>query len=352
VDCAGRRVREALAALVDSALEKKLGESPGLLKDLALAGSGLCEALFAATDRADVAKRIRKYYSDDKQFALRFSVETSVFVPWGLVYPAAAEDVEKLPLPADITQPGDYGRFWCLSRELATVYDRIPPDAAGRGAGSEGLSIMRVINKETFDLVSKELAQTPEAQLLAWLDRVAPPILTSKALRQQWKAEGAKTGLLYFYCHANATKLSLGDDSIESADLLVTLAGASRAPDTPSCLLIINGCSTAVGDPKGDFMAAASQEGLCGFVGTETDVPDLFALRFSLALLYLLFREQLSIGAAMRRLYAEHFPLSLVYGLYAHPDVQMPKSDLPVFGRVANLSKEKAGAGKLGSRSS
>ena len=36
MDVAGRRVREALAALVDSALENKLGESPGLLKDLAV----------------------------------------------------------------------------------------------------------------------------------------------------------------------------------------------------------------------------------------------------------------------------------------------------------------------------
>ena len=48
-------------------------------------------------------------------------------------------------------------------------------------------------------------------------------------------------------------------------------------------------------------MAAASQEGLCGFIGSETDVPDLFALRFSLALLHLLFREHLSLGAAMLR---------------------------------------------------
>src|SRR5262249_23756343 len=136
VSSAALRIREALGTLVDSALKGKLAASAELVKDLARAGSGLYEALFAATDRPGVAKRVRSYYEHAESFRLRFSVETSVFVPWGLVYPASAEEAEKLPLLTDITQAGAYDRFWCVSRELATVYDRIPPDAAGRGFNS------------------------------------------------------------------------------------------------------------------------------------------------------------------------------------------------------------------------
>ena len=351
IDAAARRIRRALAVMVDAALAGTLATSADVVKDLACAGSALYETLFAATDRGDVARRVRSYYENAESFRLRFSVETSVFVPWGLVYPARTEEVENLPLPADITKPGDYDRFWCLSRELATVYDRIPPDAVGRDFNSAGLGIMRVLHSEAFETATHQLGRAPEGQLLAWLDRAAPPITTRKDLRHAWKTRGGTTGLLYFYCHANATKLALSEEEkIESAELLVTLSGAPRTPNTPSCLLMINGCSTAVGDAKGDFMAAASQEGLCGFIGSETDVPDLFAMRFSLALLNLLFREQLSVGSAMHRLYRRHFPLSLVYGLYAHPDFQMPQQGMPVYDEVENLSIAAVGTGRLRAR--
>lgn len=349
VDGAARRIRAALAALVDAALEGKLAVKPELVKDLARAGASLYETLFAATERADVARRIRRYYEKSEPLYLRFSVETSVFVPWGLVYPASAEEVEALPLLDDVKQPGVYDRFWCLSRQLSTVYDRIPPDAAGRGLNSAGLKIMRVLNREAWETASQRLAAAAERDFLVWLDKVAPAIITSKDLRQAWRTHGATTGLLYVYCHANATKLALSEEEkIESADLLVTLSSVARAPETSGCLLIINGCSTAVGDPKGDFMAAASQEGLCGFVGSETDVPDLFALRFSAALLDLLFREQVSLGEAMLRLYRGHFPLSLVYGIYAHPDFRMPQDGLPVGNATANFCASEVGSGRLG----
>lgn len=348
VASASRGIRDALKDLVQAALDGKLAASGNLLKSLAREGSVLYETLFAATEGKHFADRVRRYYAKADPFRLRFSVETSVFAPWGLVYPADTDDVDKLPVIPNIADLGPYDKFWCISRELATVYDRIPQDAAGLDYDSSTLGIMRVINRETFDAVKAKVGIASEVELLKWLDKTAPPIVTAKDLRLAWKGRGAKTGLLYFYCHANATKLALSEsENIESSDLLVTLSGATREPNNSGCLLVMNGCSTAVGDPKGDFMAAASQEGLCGFIGTETDVPDIFALRFSLALLDLLLREGLTISDAMLRLYRSHFPLSLLYGLYAHPDFRMPKEGTPKPTELMNLSLGAVGTGRL-----
>jgi hypothetical protein len=350
VETAARRIRDALRDLVQAALDGTLAVSGERLKNLARAGSVLHETLFAATEHKDYATRVRRYYSnpETEPFRLRFSVETSVFVPWGLVYPASPDEVEGLPVLDNIAAPGPYAEFWCISRELATIYDRIAQDAAGRGYASSHLGIMRVVNGETFEAVKAGVKLASEVQLLEWLEAAAPPIRTVKDLRRAWKGQGATTGLLYFYCHANATKLALSDvEQLESSDLLVTLSGAPREQSTSGCLLVINGCSTAVGDPKGDFMVAASQEGLCGFIGTEADVPDIFALRFSLALLDLLFREGLTVSAAMLRLYQSHFPLSLLYGLYAHPDFSMPKAGMPAPAGAPNLSLEPVGTRRL-----
>ena len=207
---------------------------------------------------------------------------------------------------------------------------------------------MRVINQETFDKVKEKLGAESEVEILKWLDIAAPAVTTASELENAWRDREGKIGLLYFYCHANATKLALSErDEIESSDLHRALKRRSRAANISGCLLVINGCSTAVGDPNGDFMLVASQEGLCGFIGTETDVPDIFALRFSLALLDLLLREGLTVSAAMLRLYQSHFPLSLLYGLYAHPDFRMPIGGMPKLSTGCNLSFDPVGSAIL-----
>lgn len=340
VEAASREIRKVLQELVAEAFAKRLAASGAKLKELAGRGAKLYHALFASMDNQDLADRIRAHYEDAEPFRLRFSVAPAVYAPWGLVYPATADEVEALPVCPVTNELGPYAKFWCLSRQLATVYDRIEPDVVGRNYDTSTLWMIRVINAKTFETVKKEIKEgSSEIKMLGWLgERFGDPIVTLKGLERMWREVGSRTGLLYFYCHANATKLSLDDEEkIDSSDLLLMLSGSRRPPKTSGCLVVINGCSTAVGDPSGDFLAAASQHGLCGFVGTETDIPDVFALRFSLALLDLLFREGLTLSEAMLHMYRTHFPLSLLYGLYAHPDFRMPQEGTPVV-TAPNLS--------------
>jgi hypothetical protein len=64
-------------------------------------------------------------------------------------------------------------------------------------------------------------------------------------------------------------------------------------------------------------------------------------------MLDLLFRQGLTLSEAMLQLHRNHFPLSLLYGLYAHPDFRMPQAGSPAFAAPKNLSFESVGSGRL-----
>jgi hypothetical protein len=135
--------------------------------------------------------------------------------------------------------------------------------------------------------------------------------------------------------------------------LFLNLCDAAHDERSSGCLVVINGCSTAVGSTSGEFLQSTSAQGLCGFVGTETDIPNIFALRFSLALLHLLFTEGLDLGEAIQYLHRSHFPLSFVYGLYAVPDFRMKKLEAPSIllnDKPLNLSFAPVGSSRLGVR--
>lgn len=342
-DCA-RDVRRVLRELVNAALNKNLRECGPTIKELAKQGADLHDALFVKTAGEGDPERIRNYFENlPEPYRMRFVVSDDVFVPWGLVYPA---DPTLLPdtLEEEAGKAWEiYKAFWCLSYQVSTLYYRIPPDAAGGGLqDASTLNILRVVNPDTFAKATAPLEECPENRFLRWLrDFAGEPLTTSRQLKEEWRKNGSRIGLLYFYCHASATKLALGDDEkIEASRLFLTLSNVERQPGSSGCLVMINGCSTAVGATSGEFLQSTSRQGLCGFVGTETDVPDIFALRFSLSLLQLLFNKGMTLGEAMQCMYREHFPLSFVYGLYALPNFRMQKPQAPdiLFEEPENFS--------------
>lgn len=351
-ECA-RDIRRVLRELVNAALDDNLLGCGPTIKELAEQGALLHTALFAKTVGEGDPKRIRNYFENlPKPHRMRFVVSDDIFVPWGLVYPA---DPALLPdiLPKDAGNAWEvYKAFWCLSYQVSTLYYRIPPDAAGGGLqDASTLNILRVVNPDTFASATAPLAQCPEDRFLGWLrDFAGEPLTTSRQLKEEWRKNGSQIGLLYFYCHASATKLALGnDEKIEASRLFLTLSDVERQPGSSGCLVMINGCSTAVGATSGEFLQSTSRQGLYGFVGTETDVPDIFALRFSLFLLQLLFNKGMTLGEAVQCMYREHFPLSFVYGLYALPNFRMQKPQAPVilFNKPENFSFGLVGTTRL-----
>ena len=152
--------------------------------------------------------------------------------------------------------------------------------------------------------------------------------MAQRPLIEQWKTNGNNVNILFFYCHADGTTLVLDPaDSLSMENFTLKLKKKARAgDDPPTCLVFLNGCSTATGHEKGGFLEATGNAGFCGFIGTESTVPDIFAMRFSLAFLYEMAHSGSPVYQVMDELRRKHWPLSLVYSVYCYPPLCVTKN--------------------------
>jgi hypothetical protein len=345
LDCA-TDLRKILLELVNHCLKHKAETAAPILKKLAHKGNKLYKALFYRMEGDEDAAVVKKYYASLKEpFRVDFRVADSVLVPWGLIYPG---DPEALPddwaeMPTEMWWE-TYHQFWCFAHDATARYIGVKPNQIGNASS---LSMLRVIHPSVLSKAKESVSSEAEKGFFAWLDeRYGAPINTEQALQGSWQEKASQIGLLYFYCHATPNQLAIGpDDTITASGLFFILTDTARDADA-GCLVLINGCRTAAADPQGTFLLPASVTGHVGFVGTETDVPDVFALRFSGSLLHLLFKDGRTLGEAMHRLYRDHFPLSLVYGIYAHPNFRMRQDGAPGIVGQCNLSDEVIGSGR------
>ncbi|WP_354124931.1 hypothetical protein [Bradyrhizobium sp. LA6.10] len=340
-------IRKVLLELVNHCLKDKAETAAPILKQLARKGNALYKTLFLRMEGDEDAAGVKKYYASlGEPFRIEFRVADSVLVPWGLMY---SGDPELLPDDwRGIEQTAwwhTYHQFWCFAHDTTVRYIGIKPSQVG---DASSLGMLRVAHPSVFGKAKDTISSEVEKSFSAWLDeRYGMPINTEQALKDSWQERASQIGLLYFYCHATPNQLAIGtDDTINASGLFLILADTKRDNET-GCLVFINGCRTAAADPGGTFLLPASVTGHVGFVGTETDVPDVFALRFSTSLLHLLFKDGKTLGEAMSRLYRDHFPLSLVYGIYAHPNFRMCQDGAPSLSKQTNFSDDVVGSGRL-----
>jgi hypothetical protein len=337
-DCA-EDIRSVLLELVNHCLKNGPEAAAPILKKLARKGSELYQALFLKVGGEEDPSSIKDdIAAAQEQLRIDFRVDDHVLIPWGLIYPANPELLpdswEGIP-ETDRWQA--YRDFWCFAHDATVRHIGVLPSRIRHASPP---SMLRVVHPTVFEKAKAQVNSPYELGFIDWLDtRYHMPISAELLLEKSWRDRGAEIGLLYFYCHASPKKLAIGpDDSISSTKLLLLLTEKKRPPGA-GCLVLINGCRTAAGDSRGSFMLSSSMEGFVGFVGAETDIPDVFALRFSTALLHLLFKKGKTLGEAMHQLYRDHFPLSLVYSVYAHPCFRvMPQPGIPDIERQRNFS--------------
>lgn len=318
----GNKVREKLARLVAAAREKVKEKTFGpALKELALAGRDLYQALFFDVDgTASETVRAFRHELESRSMPCRIlvKVDPRIHIPWGLLYSGPTERVP------------DHGRiegfedFFCLKHYLATSYNRL--SALPRPPAGAAFQLLSVINKQTFDSARGALDEEQRQVLDEMMERHGEPAYSKDEFEQRWRAAAVKFGLVYFYCHANGKTLALGaNDTIDSFALRL-LGNEPSDIRERVCLFFLNGCATAVGSSEGGFLEATSQRGFCGFIGTENKVPDVFALRFGTAFLHLFLTSGLPIWRVMAKLRRQHWPLSLLYGVYGQPLVRLDAS--------------------------
>lgn len=316
----GTKARALLAPLVDLARRGQLAKVGPTLHALAAAGHDLFDGMFLAESGIAEADIVRDDLAN-KQGAFRVLVKVDhrIHVPWGLIYDTSPEAL------GEGTTIDDFADFWSVKHLLTTVHYRVPvhplpPDR-------DRFQVLPVLNKDSFDAALEAVSQDERTTIAELLGAPTRAAFSADEFQRRWKAATTEIGLVYFYCHADGTRLALGVTDQIDIDQLALMSRARERGQRQTCLFFLNGCGTALGSAGGGFLEATVYPGFCGFIGTEAKVPDVFALRFGAAFLHEFLYGGQPIYEIMALLRRQHWPLSLLYGVYGHPLLCLPPGD-------------------------
>jgi hypothetical protein len=316
---ASDRVRQRLEALVGESMRGNVMHSGAILKEIAEAGHRLYRALFHDPGGVGAATKNRqKIETLTGPHQLYASTTGGLHIPWGLVYDGDPEELSGNPEDVAFEH---YQGFWCIKYRASCVYNKVETYSADKPLPAGMVRMQSVVNELVYERTRPYLEKCG-APFWDWLTtQFGPPIYSQKNWLARWKSEYDKVAVLYFYSHANGGKIGLASDSISANDLALDL-GDETAVTLP-CVVFVNGCSTAVGDPNGGFLEATAGSRFCGFIGAEASIPEIFALRFGSAFLYEFFRGGRTIIDIMAGMRECHWPLSLLYNVYCVPELKL-----------------------------
>jgi hypothetical protein len=299
-----------------------------IMQELTRQCSELFTALFTCAPGSDadqsyvniIRDQIR---SESSPKSICFLVKARIYVPWGLLYDGSPT------INAKPTDPDDFSGLWCLRHRVSVVFDTLAsPNDFVITYDSKSFHFLTAGDNSEFRKAKLALKRSPaERSLMArLLKKYGRPAISSHDLISTWNDVEQRLGLLYLFCHADARTVGFSvDDTMSVIAFKNTLV---KSTTSPRCLVFLNGCFTANPDAKGTFLEATGRDGFCGYIGAETEVPALFAFRFGLAFQRLLFQGH-EVAEIMAHLLRKHWPLSLVYGLYAFPHLSItPNSDV------------------------
>jgi hypothetical protein len=341
-------VRTQLGTLVKACMGTPPLALAPIIKKLAEEGANLHKSLFHCGDGRDRPEEIRNWLASlPHRCRLTFVVDGYVHVPWGLMYDG---NPEHLPENGDALSASTYEAFWCLRYLASCVYCRVQPLGGGDVRQRFDTRVLPVIHRAEYDN-SITFMPTEEARALSvMVSEAGGAIETKEALKTKWQELGRTNRVLFFYCHANGQNLALSARDLVSTDFLkLQLSVNDLLPDRIA-IGVLNGCSTAVGGNTGGFIEAMSREGFCGFIGTETEVPNIFALRFGGAFLSRLLSSGQHLVEVMDEMRRQHWPLSLLYGIYGYPLLRVASANdaasdsAPIASSPINFSSGPIGA--------
>jgi hypothetical protein len=296
------RIRDALSSVVMDCQSGGADSTGASLKLLAAHGRDLHDELFIDAGGSEQAPDVvREYFYRHVDTRVTISIDETIQIPWGLIY---GGNPDLLPSEPSTVAAPTYSEFWCLKHKVSSVFYRITPERVASAIPADTLKLLPVIHQKVFDKVRLLLSVEWEKDWLDWILETYKPVYSTADFKEQWKEGVAQIGLLYFYCHADPNRLEFSaTDRIEADQLGREFARAAKQIGKRdwSCLLFLNGCSTAAQAPRSEppgsaFLEAAGQIGICGFIGTEAEVPDLFGLRFSMEFLYFFSARRRALG--------------------------------------------------------
>lgn len=339
-----KEVRRSLGDVVTKAMQSGIDTCGPELHAVAKAGYTLRLALFDKRGGEEDPEVIEQWLaSRDPGTMIVFRVEPRIHIPWGLIYDT---EIDEPVGGACATNMNRYSDFWALKYRLSTMYLRIPPDSDDRQISGGSLSIITVINKTAYEQAVAPLSPDEQAWVHSIVAAGGEPAYAPTDLFERWKKSVGKNCVIYFYCHGDGSSLAFAEESLTPTNLRLKLK-RNAVDGASTSLVILNGCSTAAGDPSGGFLEATGPPSFCGFIGTEAAVPDIFALRFGAEMLRTFLQSGHPIRDVVHELRERHWPLSLLYSVCCYPEITViPPSALKGISAfdTHNFSTQKIGS--------
>ena len=143
---------------------------------------------------------------------------------------------------------------------------------------------------------------------------------------------------MYWLCHADPEKLSLGDDDITLKDL-DNLLNEVPVGKTGVGLVILNACRTAEPGSLGSFLKSFHDRGYCGIIATEERTLDSFANPFGLGLLRGIHGREGTVASIATGLRRQSLPSACSTRPIARPACTSPAPTWPPPSPVWNRSR-------------
>jgi hypothetical protein len=321
-----KKVRTALQLLIETTNdeeEKKYTEYKNnnhcqeLLRDVAVAGYNLYDQFLTAFDSETEsgvreARQFLEKYLVKKRDIITFRLDESIHIPWGLFYDQRVTKDQEI----------DPEEFWCIKYNVGAQYGLCRIAGVMDPWPSKEFPLLLAAHQTLWakEYEEYEEYEASEVAELKWREHLKSllepdqPKFSAKELATSWSQRKTEYGLLAFYCHADGTALNLGADTMTSADFRREL---KRPPGgkTPPTLVFLAGCQTAIGDLETGFLEETSQQGFCGCISTEAEVPARATLEFLSEFLYELYERGGPVFEVMTRLRGRHPLLSLAFSM-------------------------------------
>ncbi len=318
-------LRMSLRHLVEDGMNCEFHNQERIINEIAVNGRKLFDALFykdhgSIEDPEVILEWIANFTEDIR---IVFVVDGFIHVPWHLIFDGNPSELSD----AEIDDEG-YNSFWCKKFQVTCQSRMISPRISDTRSDDKFCDLIPICDRVEIESNAAHIPSDELERIKARIKWQEPPTSSLSQLQKTWETCSSQNRILYFYSHANGSQIALNDtESIDIKGFKRNLRFKEGAKNS-SALTILNGCSTAVGAETKGFIEATSMPGHCGFIGTETDIPIVYALRFGNALLECLYETGWPLYEAMSALRLQNWPMSLVYGVYAHAHFQAQPTTL------------------------
>jgi hypothetical protein len=322
-------IRVKLEELTAWSITRDRTRLPRLLKDLANIGARLRFVLFdAQPDRQGnpISLEELEHWMHEARIAgdraLTITADPTVHVPWGLVF-----EGDPSALSSNAEKIDDFQGFWSFHYVLSVVFSACELSPAKLERNRDHFRMLSLLNRYEYDHSPSDLGSAhPEFDRLL---KLPVGIAFDIEVGDQMIQEATRTDTIFhFFGHCEDGRLDLGDgqtiDSLRFRMMMERLT--DRTGGAGGCSLVfLNACESILGEMDYNFRSAVARPGLCGIVASEAKIPRDFALTFGYRFLSLLVYQGYSVGDAMQtlRLDPSLWPLSLLYGCYAHPSYRI-----------------------------